>query len=633
MKPYLRTISPEEALRILFEAFRPWIFAREELLETTEALGRVTAQAVFAQRSVPHYNGAAMDGVALRAQKTYGASEANPIRLKLGQDAFWVDTGDPLPEGTDAVVPTEEVHQEGEWIELIRAAYPWQHVRIAGEDIVKGEMLLPSNHRLRPEDLALLVAAGVRTVRVKARPRVIFIPTGDELRDPFGELLPGEIPEFNSVLIGSSVRALGGDFKRIGPLEDNPSRLKRALEEASGEADLILINAGSSAGREDYAPKVLQEGGGLLFHGLSVMPGRPTFGGAYRGKPVLGLPGYPLSALLAFRLLAEPFLLAMMGQLPSPPPSAKAILAEDVPSRLGLWEFVRVRLFSDGHNLIAHPLPRGAAVLSSVVRAEGILKIPPQVEGFPEGKQIEVKLLVRPESVRRTLLIVGSHDIALDLIADRLRRIYPPVMLATKTAGSLGGLRALARGFCQMATCHLLDPESGTYNIPYVVKYLRGRDVVIIRLFWRQQGIMVQKGNPKAIKGVEDLLRPEVTFVNRQRGGGTRVLLDHLLKQRGLDPGGIIGYNDELTTHMAVAMAIKGGRADAGMGILAAAKALDLDFVPVAEEPYDLVVDRKALEDPMVRTFLELLRDTDLRGEIESLGGYNTAEMGKVIWP
>ena len=629
----MKTITPEEALSILMEVFQPWHYDRKETVETLNALGRVTASPIFASRSIPHYHAAAMDGIALKAEKTFGASEKTPVRLLLGKEAFWIDTGDPLPEGTNAVVPLEEVNQEGEWVELIKAAYPWQHVRLVGEDVIKGEMLFTSNHRLRGEDLALLVASGVKFVQVKSKPRVIFITTGDELRDPFLDLAPGEIPEFNSVLIGSIVEEIGGTFKKIGPVKDDPSELRKTLEKVYEEADIILINAGSSTGRGDFTKMVIDENGRVLFHGISIMPGRPTLGGEYKGKPVLGLPGYPISAFVAFKLLAEPFLLAMLGQIPSKPPVIKAILAEDIPSRLGIYEFVRLKVFKSKGNFVAHPLPRGASVLSSIIKAEGLLKIPLQSEGLAEGKEVEAELLVSPEVAERTLLIVGSHDLSIDIMADRLKKTYPPIFLTTKNTGSLGGLRAMAKGYAKMATCHLLDPESGSYNLPFIKRYLPDKEVVVFRLFWRQQGFILPKGNPKRIKNVEDLLRKDVVFVNRQRGSGTRVLLDYLLKEKGLDPQKIVGYNDELTDHMAVAMAVKSGRADVGVGILAAAKALDLDFIPLCEEPFDLIIEKEALKDEKIQVLLNLFSDPALRGEIEYLGGYKTEEMGKRIWP
>ncbi len=635
MKQYLRTISVEEALKALFARFRPWEYAKTEIVKAENALKRVTAEPVFALRSVPHYHGAAMDGVALDAYRTFGASESNPIRLKLGYEAFWVDTGDPLPEGTNAVVPVEEVHVDGEEVELIKAAYPWQHVRVAGEDVAKGEMIFTRNHLLKPEDLALLLASGVKTLKVKKRPKVFFIPTGDELRDPLSEeLKPGEIPEFNSRMIKGLLEELGAEFGLLGPIRDDQGELLMALEKAISEgADLILLNAGSSYGRDDHTRTVLEKNGEILFHGISLMPGRPTLAGSYKGVVVIGLPGYPLSALMAFRHLVEPFLLAMLGQIKEEERKARAILAENLPSRLGVEEIVRVKLHLSEKGLIAHPLSRGASLLSSLSRADGSLHIPANVEGLPEGKEVEVSLRTGMEALRRSLLIVGSDDLALNVISDSLKDSYPPLILSVKPTGSLGGLIALAKGHCLLATCHLLDPESGQYNIPYITRYLKDAEVVVIRLFWRQQGLIVNKGNPHNIKGMEDLMDGKLRFANRQRGSGTRVLLDHLLKLKGLERQRVIGYNEELPTHMAVAMAVKEGRADVGLGIRAAASALDLDFIPLAEEPFDLVLPKRALEDERVKGLLDILSSSELRKRIEGLGGYDLRELGEQVWP
>lgn len=635
MRRYLKTIAVQEALKVLFDRFRPWEYQKAEVIETRNALKRVTAEPVFALRSVPHYHGAAMDGIALDARRTFGASESNPVRLKLGFEAFWVDTGDPLPEGTNAVVPVEEVHIEDGEVELLKAAYPWQHVRVAGEDVVKGEMLLTRNHLIRPEDLALLLASGVKTVTVKKKPRVFFIPTGDELRDPLlEELKPGEIPEFNSSIIKGLLEELGAEFHLLGPIRDDQRQILAALQKAiSEEADLVIINAGSSYGRDDHTRTVLEKNGEVLFHGINLMPGRPTLAGSYKNVAVIGLPGYPLSAIMAFRYLVEPVLLAMLGQIKEEERKAQAVLAENLPSRLGVEEVIRVKLHVSEEGLVAHPLSRGASALSSLSKADGLLQVPANVEGLPEGREVEVSLRTGGEILKRSLLIIGSDDLALNIISDCLMDSYPPIVLSVKPTGSLSGLMALVKGHCLLATCHLLDPESGQYNIPYIERYLKDIDVVVIRLFWRQQGLILQKGNPHNIKGLEDLAGSQLRFVNRQRGSGTRILLDHLLTLKGLERQRIMGYNDEVPTHMAVAMAVKDGRADVGPGIKAAASVLDLDFLPLVQEPFDLVLPKKALGDERVKRLLEVLSSPKLRKQIEALDGYDLSELGEQVWP
>jgi putative molybdopterin biosynthesis protein len=292
---------------------------------------------------------------------------------------------------------------------------------------------------------------------------------------------------------------------------------------------------------------------------------------------------------------------------------------------------VRVRLGRVGGDLVATPLPRGAGVLTSLVRADGLLVVPAGLEGHHAGEHVDVALLRGVGEIDRTIVAVGSHDLVLDLAASELRAADPAVTLASSNVGSLGGLVALRDGLCHIAGSHLLDPASGEYTLPYVDRVLGEREIAVVRLVHREQGLIVARGNPLGLGGIEDLARPDVRYVNRQRGAGTRVLLDHELGLRDIAPDAVTGYAREEHTHLAVAAAVAAGRADAGLGVMAAARAFDLDFVPVTREPYDLVLAAETLDDPAIAPLWELLRRPDFRSAVEALGGYGTREMGRRI--
>jgi putative molybdopterin biosynthesis protein len=308
-----------------------------------------------------------------------------------------------------------------------------------------------------------------------------------------------------------------------------------------------------------------------------------------------------------------------------------ARLARKLASVVGMDDWVRVRLGRVHGQVVATPLPRGAGVLTSLVRADGLLVVPAGLEGHHAGEQVSVELLRGLPEIERTIVAIGSHDLVLDLAASALRTADPGITLASSNVGSLGGLVALRDGLCHLAGSHLLDPDTGEYTLPYLDRVLGDRDVVVVRLVHRDQGLIVAPGNPLGLQGVDDLTRSGLRYVNRQRGAGTRVLLDHELRQRGLDPGAVEGYAREEHTHLAVAAAVAAGRADAGMGILAAARAFGLDFVPVVEEPYDLVVSADAYGDPLLTPLWELLGAAEFRASVQALGGYSTEEMGRRI--
>jgi len=573
----------------------------------------------------------------VRAADTLGAGETTPVRLEPG-DYEVVDTGDPMPPGRDAVVMREQVHWLGAGgeaepaaVELRAAAGPYQHVRSIGEDVSAAELLLPAGHRLRPVDVAAAGAAGMTDLAVRRAPVVAVIPTGDEIRPLGAELAPGELPDTNSLMIAAQAAEAGCEVVRHEIVPDVPERIVASLLKAAEGADLVVVLAGSSAGRDDHTAAVVAEAGTLAVHGVAVKPGHPVVLGAAAATPVLGAPGYPVSAALTFDIFAAPLLAGLEGG-PAPDwPRARARLARKLASSMGTDDWVRVRLGRVGGELVATPLPRGAGVLTSLVRADGLLVVPASLEGHHAGEEVEIRLLRGAGAIEGTIVATGSHDLVLDLAASALRERDPGLTLASSNVGSLAGLAALGDGLCHLAGSHLLDPESGEYTLPWIERLMPGRELAVVRLTHREQGLIVAPDNPLGLGGVDDLTRPGLRYVNRQRGAGTRVLLDHLLAERGIDPDRVDGYAREEHTHLAVAAAVAADRADCGLGVLAAARAFGLGFLPVAKEPYDLVMEPDALESPLLAPLWDLLASDEFRAGVDALGGYDTAEMGRRV--
>jgi putative molybdopterin biosynthesis protein len=647
--PYLEDIPLEEALARWWEALAAAGLDGPldgESVALDAAAGRVTAAPVWARVSSPHYHASAMDGYAVRADDTAGASETSPVTLVVGRQAFNVDTGDPLPPNTNAVIMVEEVQRgpasDGtDGIEILTAVAPWQHVRAMGEDMVATELVLPANHRLRAQDIGAAAGAGHALLNVRRRPRVAIQPTGDELVAPGSNLRPGDVVEYNSLVLAALVAEWGGLPDRLPPLADDYAALRARLLDAAREHDLVLINAGSSAGSADFTAPLIGDLGQVLVHGIAIRPGHPAIlgminapgeDGAVRAVPIVGIPGYPVSAALACELLVKPLIARWQGAPAEERPTLAATLTRKVVSPMGEEEFMRVTVGQVGERIVATPLPRGAGVLMSLVRADGVVRIPRGEQGYEAGATVSVELYRSPTAIRRTAIAIGSHDLTLDLLADELGRRYPGRRLSSANVGSVGGLLALARGEAHLAGSHLLDEATGEYNLPYIQRLLPGIAVVVLGFVHRQQGLIVPRGNPKGLTTLADLTQPGVIFVNRQRGAGTRVLLDYRLRQLGIDPCGIQGYERQEYTHLAVAAAVASGAADTGLGILAAARALDLDFVPLDLERYDLVIPAAYYHSEVLAPLLAIIRDPAFAERVGALGGYETGQMGMVLW-
>jgi putative molybdopterin biosynthesis protein len=555
-----------------------------------------------------------------------------------------VNTGNPLPPWANAVIMVENVQLLDDerspvrklgaaaQIQIRAAAARWQHVRSMGEDMVATELVLPANHLLRPVDLGAIAGSGHQTVSVRRRPRVAVIPTGSELVSVDLDRVPrpGEIIEYNTIVLAAQVTEWGGVATRWSIVTDDMDALRKAVSQAADSHDLVLVNAGSSAGTEDYTAAVVAELGDLLVHGIAVRPGHPVILGLVGGTPVIGVPGYPVSAALTGEILVEPLVSQWIGRPPVERPAIVATMSRQVLSPAGDDEFLRVTVGQVGERVVATPLGRGAGTISTLVRADGIVVIPRFSEGVAAGEEVTVRLYRSPDAIRRTIVAIGSHDLALDLLAQFLADRAPGMRLSSANVGSLGGLVALRRGEAHLSGSHLLDPETGVYNVSYVRRYLPDRQVILRTLVEREQGFLVRAGNPTGITGWEDLRRPELRYVNRQRGAGTRLLLDYELGQRGVGPECVSGYERQEYTHLAVAAAVASGTADFGLGIRAAATALGLDFVPLALERYELVIPADFAESKLLRPLLDILVDEAFRSQVAVLPGYFVDRMGEI---
>ncbi|MBR0379463.1 MAG: molybdopterin biosynthesis protein [Mogibacterium sp.] len=626
---YLNTIPVEEAgdlyMRSLGDAAEP----HAEKIRVTDALGRVTSEAVYALYSSPLYNSAAMDGIAVVSSSTYGASESSPVTIRAGEDYIVVDTGDPVKKPYDAVIMAEDT-QENEDGMIIRAAAPaWQHVRPVGEDIVAGEMILTRCHRIRPIDIGVLLSGGVTEISVFAQPKVGIIPTGTEIVEPYEDPKEGDIIESNSRMFEAMVKEQGGIPKRYDIVPDDYELIKKTVLKALDENDMVIVNAGSSAGTEDYTVHVLRETGEVFVHGVAMKPGKPVILAKACGKPVIGIPGYPVSAYLAVENFVYPVLRSFTGIKENSERKIRAVLSRRLVSSLKHREYVRVRVGKVGDRYVCAPLARGAGAAMSMVRADGFCVIPQETEGYEAGETVDVILFRAAEEIDRTIVCTGSHDMLLDVISDLMSGEAEGIRLSSTHIGSLGGLMALQRGEAHISPSHLLDEETGIYNESYIRSIFPGEEMVLLKGVRRIQGLMTAKGNPLGIRGIEDLTG--VRFVNRQKGAGTRVLLDYKLKQAGIKPEDVDGYDAEAATHMAVAAQVAGGEADCGMGVYSAAHAMGLDFIPVGEEEYDFVMRPETLDMPEIKSFIRLLGSDEFRAKLDELGGYSLEGSGEII--
>ena len=628
---YIENRPLEEAFQIFNQALENcgYFNLKSESVPVADTLGRVTNEAVYTRRSSPHYVASAMDGIAVKALSTAAANEQQPVDL-APEEFLEVDTGDWVPPQFDAVVMIEEVNFIDGKAQLIKPAVPWQHIRSVGEDLVARDLLITSLVPIGPYEVASFITAGLEEVAVIKAPRVAIIPTGTELRERATDIeAPGEIVESNSSMLAGLCRQWGALPFRHEIVIDDVDLLRQAVAEVKDQADMIVICSGSSAGREDYSSSIIGEFGEVLVHGIATRPGKPAILGIIDDKPAIGVPGYPISAQLIFNLFARPVIYRKQGLKPPQGETLPCQMSRKLASSGGVDEFVYVNIAPIKDKYVAFPLNRGAGISTSLVKADGVVLIPRGNEGLQAGEACQVELRRPRELIDRTVISIGSHDICLDFLADILQR--QDLRLVSANVGSMGGIMALRRGDTHFSGIHLLDAETGEYNIAYLNRYLADRKWLLINLVKRQQGLIVSPGNPFEILSLFDLQQPAIRYINRQAGAGTRVLFDYLLTTNHLKPADINGYNREEYTHLAVAAAVKNNAADAGLGIFAAARALDLDFVPLTEERYDLVILPDVMGEKNLEVLLNAIRSEAFQQRADAFGGYSLELSGKVI--
>ena len=628
---YLSNMELEEALKMYVKNVLPKKGSAENI-KTSDSFERVTAVPVYSLMSSPFYNSSAMDGIATLSSKTFNASERNQIVLEENKDYVVVDTGDPIPKEFDCVIMVEDLIKiSEEKVKIYKSVSPWQYIRTLGEDIVENQLIIPSSHKIRPVDIGAMLAGGVNNIEVFKKPKVGIIPTGTEIVEPGTDLKIGDIVEFNSRIFSAQITEWGGISKRYDIVADDYEKIKNTILKAVEENDIILVNAGSSAGREDFTFNIISELGKVYVHGIAIKPGKPVILGEIKGKPVIGIPGYPVSAYVIMENIVKKIVFNFQKINVKEDKKVQAYVSKRIMSSLKHLEFVRVKLGKVDDKLIATPLDRGAGTTMSLVRADGILEIPQSLEGIEAGTKVVVQLLKAEEDVNNTLVSIGSHDVIMDVAADLMNLREKHYNLSSSHVGSLGGVMALKNGETHIAPIHLLDEETGEYNISYINRYIKDKDVSLIKCVKRIQGLMVKKGNPKNIKELKDISDNKLTFVNRQRGSGTRLLMDYNLKKLKINSSEINGYEREEFNHLKVAAAVAAGDADCGLGVYSAAVLMGLDFIPLCHEEYDIAVLTKFLKEDKVQEFIQVIKSQEFIHQLQKLGGYEFDEIGKII--
>ena len=645
-----RLVTPEEALEKLRKHVKMEPIGVEEV-SLTEAYGRVLAENVKSPIDVPPFTRSTVDGYAVRSMDVTGARDDNPVKLKLvgkveaGEEAktalgpkecVEVSTGAPLPPNADAVVMVEYTRRIGDYVEVFRPLASGENIAQTGSDVMLGETIAYKGTVLTPQTIAAIAAAGISKVKVYRRPKVAIISTGNELKEPGEKLEYGKIYDVNTYSLYASVIEDCGEPEALGILPDNERIIENKISKAIKEYDIVLISGGTSAGLGDIVYRVLNKLGepGIIVHGLNIKPGKPTVIAVINDKPVFGLPGFPVSCLIVYNLIVKPVIRAFAGLKQVKPKTVEAYMALRVFGAKGRRTHVPVALIKRRNKWVAYPVGGDSGSIVRLSRSDGYIVIPENTMYIDEEEKVTVHLFTE-KKIGADLVFIGSHCPVAELIMEKLMEKYDVKII---NVGSMGGLLAIKRGEADIAGIHLYDPKTGTYNIPYLRKY-NVKNAVLVKGYLREQGIIVAKGNPYNIKCFEDIIDKKVRFINRNKGSGTRLLIDQLLEEIAKKRKTTVeklteeieGFWVEAKTHSAVASAIKHGKADVGVGLRYVAEKYGLDFIPLKTEEYDFLINKKSLGKEPVKEFISILKSQWLRKILKETTGYKALEnIGKM---
>jgi len=652
-KIFHKLLSIEEALKIVEDNIALKPLGVEEV-DLTEASGRVLAEDITANIDLPPFDRATMDGYAVKAEETYNANEDNPVKLRVigkiepgeepkielnSGEAIEVSTGAPIPVGANAVVMIEYTRRVGEHVLIYKPVGIGENIAQAGSDLTLGETIMRIGEIIGVREIGVLAALGRHKVKVYRKPKVAIISTGSELTKPGTKLAPYKIYDINTYSISSSVIEDGGIPVSIGLVADDEYEIKSKIMEAMEKSDLILISGGTSAGIGDLVYRVLERMGspGILVHGLKTKPGKPTVIAIINGKLIIGLPGWPVSALMIYNLIVKPIIAKLTGRGKPEEYEVKVKIARRIKCERGRENLIPISIIvNDEGKYIGYPLIEHSGAIATLKRADGYIVTKDSTEYVEEGEEYSAKLFSRDIKIPDAT-IIGSHCPALEEIIKILEAKGYRIKFIP--SGSMDGLIALINGEADIAGIHILDDKNMEYNIP-ILEEMNVKNAVLIRGYKRMQGLIVAKGNPKKIIGVEDLLREDVKMINRNRGSGTRILLDYMLKsiaEKRMESfenikKKIKGYNIEAKTHSSVAIAIKLSRVDVGIGIKTVAIQYDLDFIPLKDEEYDFIINKKSLGKIVIKEFINILKSEEFKSLLKSMGMEAQRNIGELIW-